>query len=142
MDQRYDVFISYRHGDRDQALLLKRSLEHHYHTYLDFEANLDRNLTGRDFEPEIRKALMECRFSFVVISKTWIDSVGDLFDEQNHSRKEIETLLGRAEENIPVIPAVWGELDPDKNDLPESLRPLLDKDYMRLTARTLDREMW
>lgn len=133
------IFVSYRRSDAGgYAGRLRDHLSTRFPDVV-FQ-DVDDILDGEIFSQAIERNLADCRIGLVVIGPTWVscrDEAGNrrLDDPGDWVRLEVASLLRR---NIRVVPVlVGGAKLPDRAELPEELRPLLDR-----AARELRDTAW
>jgi hypothetical protein len=122
------IFVSYRREDTGgYAGRIADGLQQRFGAEAIFR-DVDSLRGGLSFEAALDQRLRQCVAMVVVIGKQWA-SIGDahgkprLLAADDWVRREIEEGLRRG---IPVIPAlVGGATLPRRDDLPESLQPLL-----------------
>lgn len=130
------VFISYRRDDAKHVAgrlvdRLGRTLPSGK-IFLD----VDNIAPGLDFKKTLAERVQSCDVLLALIGPSWIASVDDhgrrrLDDPRDFVRLEIEAALAR---DIRVIPVLVDDARlPREEDLPPSLRPLLDRQSVRLT---------
>ena len=129
------IFISYRREDSaGDAGRLADHLNRRFgsaRVFLDIET-ID---PGTDFERALTSSLQETAAMLVVIGPRWTslakaDGSRRLDDPNDYVRREVEAALGR---NIPVVPVlVQGAQLPRKDELPESLAPLVKRQVATL----------
>ena len=82
------------------------------------------------------------RFLLVLIGNDWIGTDGDeghSLDENDHVRREIEAALARKK---AVIPILFETADMPRSEvLPESVRPLLRRQSLRIRNSTFNRDL-
>lgn len=125
------VFISYRRTDEKSALLLHKGLEAAFgqgKIWLDH----DSIQVGTTWRERIEDGVARCSAFIILIGQGWTDSAGRLHDDNDVVRAEIEQALRRRmndKDRLPVIPLRFDGVDaPSDQDLPSSLRPLVDID--------------
>jgi hypothetical protein len=129
------IFISYRRGDTKHAAgrlvdRLRRTFSSDQ-LFLDID-NID---PGLDFEKVMLEKLQACDVLLAVIGPGWLSSsdetgVRRLDNPKDYVRIEIETALARDIRVIPVL--VDGAPMPDVEHLPDQLRPLAERNAVRL----------
>jgi hypothetical protein len=137
MSGEHDVFISYRREDGHIAGRLHDSLLHHFVIYLDLKLP-----GGREFTPETLSALRSVPVVVVVIGPRWISAgnIERLRSADDWIRRELEEALTRRD--VLLIPVLVDEIDmPDTQGLPESLRPLCDRQAVRLRLDSWPRDV-
>lgn len=133
---RHAIFISYRRRDSIYAVdRLDERLKHAFGADAVFR-DIRSIRKGHDFPADIRNALNVARLGLVVIGPRWLKTTASarrLDDPKDWVRIEIETLFRR--EGVPVIPLLLGGADmPKAEDLPDTLRQLLDRNGMKLQS--------
>ena len=136
-------FLSYR---RDQSSFIARSLRKALaarfgegSVFMD-ETTID---PGQEWPQEIQEAVFGCRAMLVIIGPYWLkaqDASGArrLDDPKDWVRQEVEGGLARPA-LIPVL--VDGATMPEIADLPQSLRPLRDRNAFVLAGVNFDQEV-
>jgi hypothetical protein len=130
------IFISYRRGDDPgSAGRLFDALKDTFETDQLF-IDVDNIEPGLDFVQVIQERIAQSQILLAVIGKYW----GDARDEVDGSRRldnpsdsvriEIESALDQNKRVIPVL--VGGGKMPAKANLPESLRPLSQLNYVQI----------
>lgn len=133
------VFVSYRRDDVPDATdRLTETLKNRFgndHVFVDID-NLE---IGADFEDVIGDWISRCDVLLAVIGHNWqarrAEGTPRIQDPDDYVRLEIEAALRRKVRVVPVL--IHGAPMPARNDLPESLVPLL-----RRNAKTLLRDHW
>jgi hypothetical protein len=134
------IFISYRHDDvADATDRLADSLKEHFGDENVFVDVHDLTI-GEDFKSALQSFLSDCEVVIAVIGPRWNDIIRDGKRRLDHPgdfvRLELEAALSS---NVLVVPLrVSGAPMPDESELPESLKPLLDRQAAEIT-RTLFR---
>lgn len=130
------IFINYRRGDDPgftQALFAR--LEAAFgpdNLFMD----IDNIEPGLDFVRVLRDQLARCDILLAVIGRRWLEAVDEsgrrrLDDENDFVRVEIEICLKLGKRIIPVL--VNNATMPRAGQLPETLRPLAQRNAIRLT---------
>jgi TIR domain len=132
-----DVFISYRHADTAWvAGRLHRDLSEHFGSRCVF-MDIEGITAGDVWRHTIEHALESCRIGLVVIGPQWhdADDTGKprLHDEHDVVRREVRTLLDAGK---PVIVVLAGAAPPRAADLPDDLRPLVERQAVAITNAT------
>jgi CHASE2 domain-containing sensor protein len=139
-------FVCYR---RDQSSFVARSLQSAL-VALFGKASVFMDETaispGQEWPREIQEAILGCSAMLVIIGPYWLtvpdaaSGLRRLDDPEDWVRREVEAGLARPE--VAVIPVlVEGATMPDRNDLPQSLRALSDREAFVLTGGRLDQEV-
>ena len=138
------IFVNYRRDDSAaNALNVAQYLEREFgarNVFLD----IDRMRAGQDFPSVLKDKLSACKVMIAVIGPTWLTIKGDdgkrrLDDPEDWVRLEIAHALQR---NIAVIPVlVGGAALPKKADLPDDLKPLLQRHVATITTNGFRHEM-
>lgn len=126
-DERFKLFVSYRHAD--SKAYTERIFDH---LTVEFGANLIFKDTismplGHDFRSVVRSVLRKCALILVIVGPGWTgasnaDGSKRLFDADDPIRIEVETAL---ESNIPIIPVLVDRATrPELADLPPSIRAI------------------
>jgi len=129
------IFISYRREDSaGEAGWLAEYLIRRFgsdRVFLDIDA-ID---PGTDFDRVLTSSLQDTAAMLVVIGPRWTalaktDGSRRLDDPNDYVRREVEAALRR---DIPVVPVlIQGAALPKKDDLPESLAPLVKRQAVTL----------
>jgi hypothetical protein len=132
-----DVFISYRRADTAWvAGRLYRDLSEHFGAKCVF-MDVEDITAGDVWKHTIERALEGCRVGLVVIGSQWLDADGTrkprLLDEHDVVRREIRTLLDAGK---PVIVVLAGAAPPMAVDVPDDLRPLVERQAVAITNAT------
>jgi len=129
------IFLSYRREDsRHFAGRLFDSISSALPNIRVF-MDVDSIRFGEDFVDVLNEQLNSCQALLVVIGPSWLQKRGDtgktnLDDPDDFIRIEIETAITR---KIPVIPVlVDGAQMPAQNEIPETLRPLRRRQFIRI----------
>lgn len=132
------IFVSYRRADVGHAGRLTDALVQRLGV-----KNVFRDVTnigvGRDFRTAIRQALDDCDAALAVIGPGWFaastpEGRPRLFDPEDYVRLELASVLSR---DLPVAPVlVGGAALPAAADLPEDLRPLVQRQAIVLRDET------
>ena len=98
---------------------------------------------GQEWPQEIQEAVLGCRAMLVIIGPYWLKAQGAsgarrLDDPKDWVRQEVEGGLARPA-LIPVL--VDGATMPNIADLPQSLRPLHDRNAFVLAGVNFDQEV-
>ncbi len=119
-----NIFISYRRGpDSNAAGRLYDRLERSFPPESLF-FDIDSIPLGVDFAAIIDAEVAKCDVQLVVIGQGWLDAVDRLQNPDDFVRIEIESALKR--KGTPVVPLLFdGAMMPTREQLPESLHPLL-----------------
>lgn len=139
-------FLSYR---RDQSSFVARSLRSALVArFGDKSVFMDESAIqpGQEFPQEIREAILGCRAMLVIIGPYWL-AAGEaasgtrrLDDPADWVRQEVEAGLARPE--AAVIPVLTdGAKMPNKSHLPETMRPLSDRNAFVLAGANLGDEV-
>ena len=128
------VFISYRRADSaPSATKLYRHLGMRFGKDLVFQ-DLDDIKPGADFRETIRQELATCQVFLILIGPRWlIDAQGRrrLDDPHDVLRMEVAEALTREATVLPVL--VGGAGMPSRDELPEPLKPLSQRQAMSLS---------
>ena len=134
------VFVSYRRDDVPDATdRLTETLKNRFgddHVFVD----IDNIEVGADFEDVIGDWVSRCDVLLAVIGHDWLqarqaEGTPRIQAPDDYVRLEIEAALRRKIRVVPVL--IHGAPMPTRNDLPESLAPLL-----RRNAKKLSRDHW
>jgi len=139
------IFVSYRRNDAKWFVgrfgeRLKSAFEPDHQVFLD----VDSIPAGRRFADVIGEALDASLVVLVVIGPRWLtvtDEAGRrrLDDPEDWVRVEVETALGKGRRVIPVL--VDDTPLPGAQALPESLRPLVEQQLLRVTFERFGADM-
>jgi formylglycine-generating enzyme required for sulfatase activity len=138
------IFINYRRDDSaPHALSISQYLEGAFgrrNVFID----IDRMRAGQKFPEVLERRLAECKVMVTVIGPGWLDARLDdgrrrLDDPADWVRLEIVRALSREITVIPVT--VGGAKLPQKSELPEELRPLLDYHAVTVTTNSFRSDM-
>jgi hypothetical protein len=130
------IFISYRRGDDPGAVqALFARLEQAF-TRDRLFIDIYSIEPGLDFVNVLKEQLAACDAMIPVIGEGWLDARDEagvrlLDDPDDFVRIEIESALKQAKRVIPVL--VGKAEIPHANDLPDTLKPLLRRQAVRLT---------
>jgi TIR domain len=125
-----DIFISYRRADGGWARSLCTDLKERFAVFFDIES-IDY---GENFPRRIEDALRTCRVFLVMIGPEWLNSRQRLQDDRDWVRREILSGIERQASGVRVVPlTIGGASLPDKDTLPEELRPLMAANAFQLT---------
>ena len=135
------IFISYRRAEDDRSYIVGQI---HERLAAEFGAeNVFRDTSGlhggQDWRSVLGREIHACKIMLVVIGPDWAgltNAAGQkrLMDPNDVTRWEVETGLQRSREGrAAVIPLLVLEAKvPKRDDLPESLQPLLEKNVIGL----------
>lgn len=136
------IFVSYRRSDSVAwARLLRDSFAHNLSGVRIFR-DLDAILPGDNFAQIIADAVASCDMLIALIGPTWVSAVNPvtgarrLLDPNDFTRIEVVTALKRGVRVIPVL--VGGATMPTRDDLPEDLQPLCERQNIELSDRSWD----
>lgn len=122
MEEKYDIFLSYRRNDKDghsnvdtARAICYEFRAHGYKVFFDFE-----KCTDGYFSTRILPAIRTCKFFVLVLTK---DALSRCVNEKDWVRREIEEAISYDRKIIPVSPD--GEFPGWPSDLPKSLTPLM-----------------
>jgi hypothetical protein len=130
------IFINYRRGDEPgftQALLGR--LEQAFPAERLF-IDVDNIPPGEDFVAMLESQVAQCDAMLTVIGNNWLDAADErggrrLDDPHDFVRIEIESALKQGKRVIPVL--VHQARMPHPEELPEAIRPLSQRNAVRLT---------
>jgi hypothetical protein len=130
------IFINYRRGDEPgftQALLGR--LEQAFPAERLF-IDVDNIPPGEDFVRMLESQVAQCDAMLTVIGNNWLDAIDErggrrLDDPHDFVRIEIESALKLGKRVIPVL--VHQARMPYPDELPEAIRPLSQRNAVRLT---------
>ena len=135
------IFISYRRAEDDKSYLVGQI---HERLAAEFGAgdvfrDIDGIAGGQEWRSVLDREINDCRVMLVVIGPDWAnlsnpDGQKRLFDPNDVTRWEVETGLQRSRAGeATVIPLlVLDARMPGRNDLPEVLWELPEKNFIRL----------
>jgi hypothetical protein len=138
------IFVNYRRDDSAaNAMAIAQYLAREFGAH-NVSIDIDHTLAGQEFPKALEQRLTKCRVMVTVIGPNWLharDSEGRrrLDDPEDWVRLEIARALARDIRVIPVM--VGGAFLPQRGDLPERLRPLLDRQARTVTTDGFTREM-
>lgn len=122
MEEKYDIFLSYRRNDKDghsnvdtARAICYEFRAHGFKVFFDFE-----KCTDGYFSTRILPAIRTCKFFVLVLTK---DALSRCVNEKDWVRREIEEAISYERKIIPVSPD--GEFPGWPSDLPKSLTPLM-----------------
>lgn len=127
------IFFSYRKQGEDKPSSLRLAD--------DFRAALGEEEIFRDekglkigrFEDQLLSHIQSCKLIVAVIGPTWISRIADLHNEKDWVRRELEIGFERGVVIAPLL--VDGALQPSQTELPASLAPLFDYQFLTIHAR-------
>src|SRR6516164_6675547 len=129
------IFISYRRDEAGHAA--GRLVDHLSRTFSPDQLffDIDNIEPGLEFKKEISKRVEACDVLLALIGPKWLSTSDDrgarrLDNPNDFVRLEIETALARDIRVVPLL--IDGARMPQPEDLPESLRPLLDRQHVEL----------
>lgn len=132
------VFISYRHEDGGgYANAIYPALVSRFGAKQVFK-DVDAINPGDPWPDRLNRTLSSCDVVIAVIGPGWLSAADDsgqrLVNPDDWVRRELEQALARG---IPIVPALVGDAElPDRNELPETLRPLCDRQSIELRNAT------
>lgn len=128
MEQRYDVFISYRRdgGESTAKILRDKLAELGYRVFFDVES-----LRSGDFNTKLYSVIDECSDFLLILSPNALDRC---WNEDDWVRQEIERALDKGKNVIPVM--LRGFSFP--KELPESIEPLRYKNGLESNYQFFD----
>ena len=133
------VFLNYRRADAEAwaGRLFERLLPHfpREEVFMDIDGNIPIGFRWADW---LDSQVASCDLMLVVIGRTWAAELKarSELSEPDYVREEIESALRR---KIPVVPVFVGDAPiPRRTELPETLRPLLDLQAVRLQRQSFD----
>lgn len=133
------VFLSYRRADKWAAIHLGDSLQKMIPEVSMFRDTRSIH-AGEEWAQSIDNALEKSEVMLAVIGPGWLDSLRAK-DRDPAARDWVLYEIRHAlEKRIRVIPILMGEETPmpRREDLPEEIRPLLDRQWIRVTDAHLD----
>jgi formylglycine-generating enzyme required for sulfatase activity len=135
------IFISYRRAEDKKTNIVGNIHKHLVDVFVPENVFLDTyDIHGGDpWRSVLENALSECTVMLVIIGPDWVNLAypnGEkrLFDPTDVTRREIETGLERIkQQKTTVIPVLIMNAEiPKAEELPESLRPLLDNNVVNI----------
>lgn len=133
-----EVFINFRVGDaQDSAVLIEERLVAELGRDSVFRSSTGIT-PGTAFEPRLIEAASTCEVMLVVIGPRWLTiergGVRSIKAPADWVRMEIEFALLN---NAKVIPVLVGDIPmPSEDDLPDTIRELAGRQYIRLHHRS------
>jgi Flp pilus assembly protein TadD len=131
------IFVNYRREDSAaNALAIASYLERAFGGSRVF-IDVDRLRPGQDFPKELEKRLSACKVMLCLIGPGWLNARNEegarrLDEPLDWVRLEIERAFAR---NLTVIPVLTGGASlPKAADLPESLKPLVERHAVSITT--------
>ncbi len=147
------IFISYRTSlSPTIASLIHEHLESHFGRNGQVFFDTRTIKPGNAFPEDIQRALEFCEVFVVVIDKGWHEVAENgklrLHQDNDWVRQEIATVLRRNKltppgepEPVLILPILLGDAEmPKKEDVPEDLRPLCDKQGHKCSLDS--RQLW
>jgi TIR domain len=134
------IFISYRSGDESfAAVLLDQKLGERFGPENVFRDSRSVQ-PGSGFEWLLWRCLIRSEVLVVVIGPRWLtgadDGANQLTDEKDFVRREIALAL---QVGVRVVPVLVGDTTlPDERDLPDVVKRLVKRQYLRLHARNVE----
>ena len=138
------IFVNYRRDDSAASAVaiashLERAFQSH-NVYLD----VDNMRAGQVFSRELEKRLASCKVMLCLIGPGWLEARDEtgrrrLDDPRDWVRLEIERALARKVVVIPVL--VGGAGLPKFDQLPETLRPLVERHAAEITTNGFRNDM-
>ena len=135
------IFICYRRADTSgEAVALSDKLNRRrgFEVFKD----VDSIRPGQDWLETVEESIEQCDVLLALIGPDWISSredEGHGLDENDHVRREIEAALARKKAIIPIL--FEQASMPRSEQLPDSLRPLLRRQSMRIRNSTFNRDL-
>jgi serine/threonine-protein kinase len=135
------IFISYRRAEDNKSYIV--GTIHEKLAKVFGEKDIFRDIYdihgGAEWRDVLNREINSCKVMLVVIGPDWANLTSPngekrLFDPNDVTRWEVETGLRRStEENVTVIPVLVIDAKlPTAVELPESLRPLLEKNVRKI----------
>jgi TIR domain-containing protein len=135
------VFICYRRADTSgEAVALSDKLNRR--RGLEVFKDVDNIRPGQDWLETVEESIEHCDVLLVLIGTDWIGRAGEeghSLDENDHVRREIEAALTRKKAVIPIL--FESANLPHSEELPESMRPLLRRQSLRIRNSTFNRDL-
>jgi hypothetical protein len=134
------IFICYRRADTSgEAVALSDKLNRRrgFEVFKD----VDNIRPGQDWLETVEESIEQCDVLLVLIGTDWIagGDEGHSLDENDHVRREIEAALVRKKAIIPIL---FETADmPRSDELPDSMRPLLRRQSLRIRNSTFNRDL-
>ena len=135
------IFICYRRADTSGeavALTDKLNRRRGFEVFKD----VDNIRPGQDWLETVEESIDQCHVLLVLIGTDWIGAPGEeghSLDENDHVRREIEAALTRKKAVIPIL--FESANLPHSEQLPESMRPLLRRQSLRIRNSTFNRDL-
>ena len=138
------IFVNYRREDcAANAVAISAYLERAFGSARVF-IDVDRLRPGQNFPQELEKRLSACKVTLCLIGPGWLDARDEngnrrIDNPQDWVRLEIERALAR---NVVVIPVlVEGASLSKASELPETLRPLVQRQAAEITTNNFRNDM-
>jgi len=127
------IFFSYRKQGEDKPSSLRLAD--------DFRAALGDDVVFRDekglkigrFEDQLLSQVQSCEIIVAVIGPTWIARIGDLQNDSDWVRRELEIAFERRIVIAPIL--IEGVEQPARSDLPASLAGIFDYQFITVHAK-------
>jgi hypothetical protein len=131
------IFLNYRTGDESFAPVeLDNRLSARFGAGNVFRDS--RHIPpSAEFEPEIWRSIAACTVMLSIIGPHWLTGMGTtnrLRDPDDWVRREIEFALERAKPIVGVL--VGSAVMPTADDLPDTIKPLLGRQFRTIHPRT------
>ncbi|WP_051773291.1 toll/interleukin-1 receptor domain-containing protein [Saccharothrix sp. NRRL B-16314] len=134
------VFVNYRNEDEPWvAALIDLYLSGRFGRGQVFRAS--RSVGPGDFQPQLVRRVRDSSVLLAVIGRAWADPAAGgrrLRDSEDWVRREIEMAF---ESGVEIIPVLVDTEMPRRGLLPNSLHPLVVRNYTRLHRRTVDDDL-
>ena len=136
----YKVFVSYRYGDNEYAVVqVVRYLDSFMSSRLLNSSKVfydkDEVDAGGSISTTIREAIKECEVVIVIIGRQWLsmtDNEGQrkIDNDQDYTRLELEAAFEMDKHVIPVL--IESATVPSREELPQLLRRLSDNSGIKV----------
>jgi HD superfamily phosphohydrolase YqeK len=136
----FEVFVSYRSGDRAIAKKLAKNLQETWGFNDRIWRDEDRLQAGSPWSNGIDTALDRAELVLAVIGKAWLRpaNFARLLEEEDYVRRELAETLTAGKRVLPVI---LDELAiPRASELPPELRSMLDVECVRISSALKSRD--
>gem|GEM_PF-3541347 len=136
----YKVFVSYRYGDNEYAVVqVVRYLDSFMSSRLLNSSKVfydkDEVDAGGSISSTIREAIKECEVVIVIIGRQWLSMTDDegqrkIDNDQDYTRLELEAAFEMDKHVIPVL--IESATVPSREELPQLLRRLSDNSGIKV----------
>jgi TIR domain len=138
------IFVNYRRDDSaPHALSIAQYLERRFGAHNVF-IDIDRMRAGQNFHEVLQQRLSLCDVMLTIIGPSWRDARDEagrrrLDDPEDWVRLEISKAFANDVTVIPVL--VGGATLPKPADLPEDIRPLVQRQLVTITTNSFRSDM-